>query len=81
MRSTVYYEIKKLCSQLYLMMFAIALLLANAIFCGVSAKTNSRTSKYAKQAIAVYSLYKSDPELFYKERSVLRIISTQHMTK
>lgn len=68
MRSTVYYEIKKLCSQLYLIMFAIALLLANAIFCGVSAKTNSRTSKYAKQAIAVYSLYKSDPELFYKEK-------------
>ncbi len=68
MRSTVYYEIKKLCSQLYLILFVAALLLANAIFCGISAKTNSKGDRYNKYAAEVYSLYKSDPELFYKEK-------------
>lgn len=68
MKPTVYYEIKKLCSQLYLIMFAIALLIANAVFCGISAKTNSRSNRYIGQAATVYSLYKSDPELFYKEK-------------
>ncbi len=64
----IYYEIKKLCSNPYLLGVAAVLLAASMIFFGMSVKEQSKyEEKYSKYIPEIVEMYETDPERFESE--------------
>lgn len=77
----VYYEIKKVCSQSYVFVLLLLLLIANVVFCRISVSSDIDICAVGDYASKVYALYQTDPQLFFDEYEKVeenRILNAQY---